>query len=147
MPTQYVRAFNAVGLGAIVALIAALAGGSGMSEIGRAAQAREAPKPPEAANTSPTVSKPPPSAQELERWRGTIVHTKRLEKACFTAEYPATTWTKVPCGKPPKSLFLPAKGPRPEKAVGGGTDDFAQASGNISWAEGSFDAVLNVKSA
>jgi hypothetical protein len=147
MPTQYVRAFNAVGLGAIVALIAALAGGSGMSEIGRAAQAREAPKPPEAANTSPTVSKPPPSAQELERWRGTIVHTKRLEKACFTAEYPATTWTKVPCGKPPKSLFLPAKGPRPEKAVGGWTDDFAQASGNISWAEGSFDAVLNVKSA
>jgi hypothetical protein len=148
MPMRYVRALKAAGLCATVALIVALAGGSGVSGIGLAAQAQEAPKPPEAAHTSkPTVSKPPPSAQELEQWRRTIVHTKRLEKACFTAEYPATTWTKVPCGKPPKSRFLPAKGPRPEKAVGGGTDDFAQPSGNISWAEGSFDAVLNVKSA
>jgi hypothetical protein len=97
--------------------------------------------------TQPVAQKPKPSADELERWRQTIVHTKRPKKACFTAEYPATTWTEVPCGKPPKGPFLPAGGPRSLK-VGNGTDFAAQAaSGYISRAEGSFDSVTSLKSA
>ncbi len=104
--------------------------------IGGPPQAEQAPKPAEtntAAKPS-TAAQPKPSADELERWRQAIVHTKRPKKACFTATYPDTKWTEMPCGKPPKKVsFLPADG---------GSDLIAEpASGMVSWAEGSFDSV------
>jgi hypothetical protein len=116
--------------------------------VGAQAQSVQAPEPPQGTQAAkpPEGATPKPSADELERWRQAIAHTNRPKKSCFTAQYPATTWTEVPCGKPPKALFLPAKGPRP-LVVGNGTDFSAQAaSGFISEAEGSFDSVIGVTS-
>lgn len=113
----------------VAGLVSVLAGRGGQ------ARAQQAAKPPEAAA-------PKPSPDELEGWRQTIVHTKRPKKACYTAQYPAKTWTEVPCGKSPKVKFLPAQTPQ---IVGGGTDVSAQApppgQGLITQAEGSFDSV------
>ena len=119
----------------LTALVTCSAAISRAARIG--AQASQAPKPAEAAV-------PKPNPDELEGWRQTIVHTKRPKKACYTAQYPATTWTEVPCGKPPKVKFLPAQTPQ---IVGGhgGADVSAQAPppqlGLITAAEGSFDSV------
>jgi hypothetical protein len=121
---------KAPGLCAMVAVAAGM---------GLLACTQQAPKPP---------VKPMPSAEELERWRRTILHTQRPEKGCFTSEYPATAWTKVSCGKPPTAPHLLARGPGSIKVVGNGYDYTANvAPRDISWAEGSFDAVINVKSA
>jgi hypothetical protein len=116
--------------------------------VGAQAQSVEAPKPLQGTQAAkpPEGATPKVSADELERWRQAILHTKRPKKACYTAQYPATTWTEVPCGKPPKTPLLPAKGPRP-LIVGSGTDFSAKAaSGFISQAEGSFDSVTGVTS-
>lgn len=112
------------------------------------ALAQQAPKPEESTQApKPSVAaQAKPSAEELERWRRTIVHTQRPKKACFTAEYPAAAWTEVPCTKPPNIPFVRAKGARP-LTVGNGTEFSAQAaSGYISQAEGSFDSVTGVTS-
>jgi hypothetical protein len=95
--------------------------------IGAQAQPEQAPKPPQASRAAKpakaAVHKPNPD--ELEGWRQTIVHTRRPKKACYTAQYPAETWTEVPCGKPPKVPFQPAQTPQ---IVGGhGPDVSAQA--------------------
>jgi hypothetical protein len=96
------------------------------------------------AKVPPKVN-PTPSANELESWRQAIVHTKRPRKACFTAKYPDTTWTEVPCIKPPNTPFLRASGTRPLTVVGNGSDFSAQpASGLISEADGLFDKVTGV---
>jgi hypothetical protein len=104
------------------------------------AQAQQEPKAPVAAEAPKpgTAVMPKPSAEELARWRKTIVHTTRPEKACFVADYPATAWTKIPCGKPPNVKF---------QLAGGTGDESATVSGHISQAEGSFDAVIGVHSA
>jgi len=101
---------------------------------------------PDSQAKPPAAVRPEPSADELERWRQTIVHTKRPKKACFTAEYPAAVWTEVQCTTPPNIPFVGVKGRRP-LAVGNGTAFSAQAaSGYISEAEGSFDSVTGVTS-
>lgn len=113
--------------------------------------APDEPLQPKAAEGNEAIKGPPkvnpgPSANELETWRQAIVHTKRPRKGCFTAKYPATAWTEVPCIKPPNTPFLRAKGIRPLN-VGNGTDFSAQpASGLISEADGSFDQVTGVTS-
>jgi hypothetical protein len=76
-----------------------------------------APRLPSGSKVNPT-----PSANQLESRRQAIVHTKRPRKACFTAKYPDTTWTEVPCIKPPNTPFLRASGIRPLTVVGNGTD-------------------------
>lgn len=113
--------------------------------IGAQAQSEQAPKPPQASRAAKPAKAavPKPNPDELEGWRQTIVHTRRPKKACYTAQYPAKTWTEVPCGKPPKVPFLPAQTPQ---IVGGqGPDVSAQApppqQGLITQAEGSFDSV------
>jgi hypothetical protein len=99
----------------------------------------------QAAKAPPKLN-PTPSADQLESWRQAIVHTKRPRKACFTAKYPATAWTEVPCIKPPNTPFLHARGIRPS-TVGNGTDFSAEpASGLISEADGLFDQVTGVTS-
>lgn len=101
-----------------------------------------APRLPSGSKVNPT-----PSANQLESWRQSIVHTKRPRKACFTAKYPDTTWTEVPCIKPPNTPFLRASGTRPLTVVGNGSDFSAQpASGFISEADGLFDKVTGVTS-
>ena len=120
-----------------------------LSGMGSLAQARQAPKPPatvKAPEPSSSV-KPKPRAEELERWRQTIVHTPLPEKACFVVEYPETIWTKVPCAKPPKVAHRPSRRPGSIKLGGANSDDAAQVLGHISSAEGSFDAVIGVHSA
>jgi hypothetical protein len=105
--------------------------------------------PPAQLNAAPSSAgsaKTLPSAVELERWRQSILHTKRPKKACFAATFPASAWTEVPCTKPPKAPFSPAKGPRGDE-VGNGSDFSAEpASGYISQAEGWFDSVSGVTS-
>jgi hypothetical protein len=144
-------ALRTVRFGAVITIASLVTWPATMSRaagVGAQAQSEQAPNPPQGTQAAkpPEGATPKPSADELERWRQAIVHTKRPKKACFTAQYPATTWTEVSCGKPPKALFLPAKGPRP-LVVGNGTDFSAQAaSGFISQAEGSFDSVTGVTS-
>lgn len=109
-------------------------------------ESNQIPKTPGVANPKTPAAQPKPSPEELERWRQTIVHTKRPKKACLTAEYPATAWTEVPCMKPPNIPFGRAKGRRP-LTVGNGNEFSAQtASGYVSQAEGSFDSVTGVTS-
>lgn len=142
---------KAAGFCAVI-VIAGLAGAqtnlSGAPQVSQQAQAQPARRPDDSnqAPKSSVAAQPKPSADELERWRRTIVHTQRPKKACFTAEYPAAAWTEVPCVKPPNIPFGRAKGVRP-LTVGNGTEFSAQAaSGYILQAEGSFDSVTGVTS-
>jgi hypothetical protein len=100
---------KAAGLCALVALAATLAVRGGvLAQVQQAPKPTvpvEAPMPPVEAPKPPHSVKPKPSAEELERWRQTIVRTPRPEKGCFIADYPATAWTKVSCGKPPKKTY------------------------------------------
>ena len=112
------------------------------------AQTQPTPKPKSAQppKTPPARMNPGPTADELERWRQAIIHTRRPKKACFTAKYPATAWAEVPCVTPPNTPFLPARGIRPQ-TVGNGLDFSADpASGLISQADGLFDKVTGVTS-
>jgi hypothetical protein len=127
-----------------------LAATSPVSASDQPPQTQPTPKPKAAQGIEPTKAppkvKPGPSADELERWRQAIVHTKRPKKACFTAKYPATAWAEVPCVTPPNTPFLPARGIRPQ-TVGNGLDFSADpASGFISQADGLFDKVTGVTS-
>ena len=129
------------GLCALVALAATLAGRAEVLAQGQQAPKPavpvEAPKPPVAAE----APKPKPSAQELKRWRQTMVHAPPPEGTCFVAEYPATAWTNAPCGKPPKNVTHQLGGP-------GGLPDFQAATRiPVKSAEGSFDSVIGVHSA
>lgn len=117
-----------------------------LPEMGSLAQAQQAPKPPVSVEAPKATSpvKPKPTAEELERWRQTIVRPQRPEKGCFVVEYPATAWSKTPCGKPPKVAFLPSN----VTPIGQGNDDVAESQyGPFKSAEGSFDAVIGVHSA
>jgi len=131
---------KAAGLCALVALAATLAGrGEVLAQVQQAPKPTvpvEAPKPPVAAE----APKPKPSAQELKRWRQSMVHAPPPEGTCFVAEYPATAWTNVPCGKPPKNLTHQLGGPW-------GLPDFQAATSPVKSAEGSFDSVIGVHSA
>jgi hypothetical protein len=126
----------------------ALAATSPLPAADEPAQTQPTPKPKSAQppKTPPARMNPGPTADELERWRQAIIHTRRPQKACFTAKYPATTWTEVPCVTPPPTPFLPARGIRPQ-TVGNGLDFSADpASGLISQADGLFDKVTGVTS-
>jgi hypothetical protein len=102
--------------------------------------------PTQAAQTS-TATKPAPDAVELERWRQTILHTKKPKKACYLANYPDTAWTEVTCTKPPTVPQSQGKGPRANNVGGGNPEYSAQvASGRISESEGSFDSAIRVTS-
>ncbi len=148
--------WQAIRMVGICGVLGAAAWSTGIAATNRAsapkepAQVHPTPKP-KAAQGNETTKAPPranpaPSANQLERWRQTIVRTKRPRKACFTAKYPATTWTEVPCVRPPQIPFLRARGVRPLN-VGNGTDFSADpASGFISEADGLFDKVTGVTS-
>jgi hypothetical protein len=134
----------------VCAVLTMVACSTGLAASDEPPQMHPAPKPETAqgnqATKAPPKVNPTPSANELESWRQAIVHTKRPRKACFTAKYPATAWTEVPCIKPPNTPFLRARGIRPS-TVGNGTDFSAQpASGLISEADGLFDQVTGVTS-
>lgn len=47
-----------------------------------------------------THSLPAVNAQVRENWRKVMVKTPRPKHGCFKAEYPATAWEEVPCGRP-----------------------------------------------
>ncbi|MGD0366538.1 MAG: hypothetical protein ABSA94_03715 [Acidobacteriaceae bacterium] len=151
---ELLRAIRTVSIFAVFAaatLGSALAATSPVSAMDEPPQAQPTPKPKSAQQNGapkapPARVNPGPSADELERWRQAIVHTRRPSKACFTAKYPATAWTEVPCVQPPNTPFLPARGLRPQ-TVGNGLDFSADpASGLISQADGLFDKVTGVTS-
>jgi hypothetical protein len=119
-----------------------------------------------AARAQPTEPTPAPSAAtqpsaeevaKREAWRATIARTPAPKKGCFTALYPNTEWQEAPCGAPSR-YPNPAHGHGPglpDTVVGDGNDysavpagsglplpgNFAQVSGLISSAVGSFDSV------
>jgi hypothetical protein len=135
MRTKFLQALKIAGVGAIFAL----------SGVGLPARAQQGARPPVGASGSSVSVNPKPGAKELERWRQTIVQTRRPKKGCFTAQYPATAWSEVPCAKPPNIPLLPRN--RPRHLVGNlAGDAVAVVSGTIQWSEGSFDSVTGVTS-
>jgi von Willebrand factor type D domain len=101
---------------------------------------------------APIQARPVPNAAELETWRRTILKVPTPNSGCFTANYPDSAWTAMPCKTPPHTLFRPKPQGvvRPSKEVGGASyQDFAPyvyGSGQITEAEGSFDSVSNLTS-
>jgi hypothetical protein len=93
----------------------------------------------------PTAGAQPPSAENLEAWRKSMVATPRPPTGCFTASYPDTQWQEVPCTTAPDRPYPPKSGP-PSETVGNGTDYSAEVTGSISEAEGSFVSVTGVTS-
>ena len=81
-----------------------------------------------------------PAAEELERWRKTLLKASRPKKACYTVTYPDTQWHEIACKTPPDKPYPPRHGIRPE-TVGNGPDFSAVVTGHITEAEGSFDSV------
>lgn len=87
-----------------------------------------------------------PTAEELEAWRGKIVHAPPQKKgACYSASYPDTSWHEVPCQYKPHKAYLPrmTRGMHTFQVGGNGGTDFSAETGNgggITEAEGSFDS-------
>ena len=81
-----------------------------------------------------------PAAEELERWRKTLLKAPRPKKACYSVTYPDTEWHEVACKTPPNKPYPPRHGIRPE-TVGNGPDFSAVVTGHITEAEGKFDSV------
>ncbi|MGB0064111.1 MAG: VWD domain-containing protein [Terracidiphilus sp.] len=88
-----------------------------------------------------------PSPVELENWRLTILKTSRpASDKCYSAKYPDTVWTEVPCSTPPHKAY-PPRGRTRALQVGNGLDFSAiPASGAIQETEGSFDTSSNITS-
>jgi len=86
----------------------------------------------------------PATAEELETWRKTIVHTRREKKdTCYKASYPDTAWHEVPCKAIPHKPNYPkvVKGIHPDQVGGSGADFSATTTNNITEADGRFDNV------
>ncbi len=92
----------------------------------------------------------------LEEWHTAIMKVPSPKDGCFTASYPGATWIEVPCESVPVGPSLGSHGGKHEKrsegasqvgggggdlTVGHGTDFFAQMSGPIFRATGSFPSV------
>ncbi|HTT85616.1 MAG TPA: hypothetical protein VMF67_19235 [Rhizomicrobium sp.] len=75
-------------------------------------------------------------------WRAAITSTALPGEGCFTATYPATSWTQVACTEAPDRAFEPAHRP----AVGFGDDYAAMVSGSTTAAVGSFPAITGLTS-
>ena len=85
-------------------------------------------------------------------WRRTLTQSSLPKGGCFQAKHPGSTWSEVPCVRPPEVPFVPAGGSRLSPSgstmtVGDGVDNSSQVSGTISWAEGTFPRVSGVTSA
>lgn len=92
---------------------------------------------------SPSSSRP--SMKELQSWRSSIMRVPRPKNGCFTAKYPKSEWSEVPCTRAPTWPYLPTRGAHHGFVIGNGNDVTAQAaSGNITEAIGSFDSVTGV---
>ena len=94
----------------------------------------------------PAVStRPQPTKAQLEEWRRSLTKIARpRSQGCFTATYPEQRWREVTCTAPTGKAYPPKRfgGMTNATIVGGTGPDFtAVVTGNISQAEGSFDAV------
>jgi|GEM_PF-2092164 len=67
---------------------------------------------------------------------------------CYKGSYPDTSWTEIPCGKPPKVSLIPSsgsgRGVGPATVGGSAGGDLAAQAPALSWAEGSFPLVDGV---
>jgi hypothetical protein len=124
--------------------------------------------PPAASPTVVTAAVPGAKDPKLEAWHEVILKTSPPKNGCFQSAYPSTTWIEVPCGPPPigsvssprrhepkvtaKRAGVPSVGAGgggtrggnpapPPPPVGNRNDFFAQVSGTMSMAIGSFLAV------
>jgi hypothetical protein len=97
--------------------------------------------------SSASSASSPGLTRSRDAWRKTMSKTPLPKEGCFQATHPSTTWEEVPCTTAPNVPYAPAKrhGGGGE-TVGNGTDESAQVSGTISWAEGSFPTVTGVTS-
>jgi len=83
----------------------------------------------------------PEEKQKRKDWNDGMLRKAAPKKGCFKADYPATEWKEVPCGKGKQFPVIPRHGVRPA-VVGNNNDISAQApSGIISLVIGSFDTV------
>lgn len=82
----------------------------------------------------------------LAEWRVSMQHAGLPAAGCFKAEYPATHWTRIACGKPPNLLYpVPRHARRAHTNVGNGNDYTVQTGAHkITEAVGSFPAVSGV---
>ena len=88
----------------------------------------------------------PQIAATRDDWHAAMREIPLPSKGCFTSDFPRVEWKQVACAKPPELPYPPQRGRRPQ-TVGNGFDFSAKlASGLISAAEGSFDAVSGVTS-
>src|SRR5713101_3772604 len=109
-----------------------------------------APKAPPQERPRTPASKAAATAQEQvspeenrkrKDWNDGMLRKPAPRNGCFKADYPATEWVEVPCGKGKEFPAIPRHGVRPA-VVGNNNDISAQApSGTISLAIGSFDTV------
>ena len=113
----------------------------------KAAESEISPVRPAVTPVRPDATQVPTEA-EREKWRGTMQRAPKPKNGCFSATYPETEWREVPCRTPPNKLFMPKRaGMTVAEIVGGAGVDFsAQATGQITEAEGSFDSVSGVAS-
>ena len=174
------RSYAAITVAVLSMALCGAARGAGVGEPPQAPEAAPQVAPEERpAQNAPTEARPPaeaqpiprppiairptPSAAELETWHRSMVKVPAPKAGCFTADYPDTAWTEVPCKTPPHKLYPP----RPpwtartqqvvtanlREQVGGVNSsevpypDFSPVvTGHITEAEGSFDPATSITS-
>ena len=105
---------------------------------------------PEPADNAPQSVPVKPEAQILSDEKKEDFRTKMMgiplrRSGCFEAKYPNEEWKEVACGPVPKSPNPLTLGPAsPSPNAGNGNDYFAQVTGNISSATGSFDSATGI---
>jgi hypothetical protein len=110
------------------------------------AAAAGAPPPAKTAATA-NEQLTPEEAKRRKDWAISMHKKPTPQKGCFSADYPATEWKKVPCVPVPNIPFIPRRGARPF-IVGNGDDISAVApTGTITQAIGHFENIVNVTSA
>jgi hypothetical protein len=88
-----------------------------------------------------------PNVERLQQaWRAAIAHAPTPGNGCYTASYPLTTWTKVPCVTAPNRPYIPRSGVGGSQTVGNGNDYAAVTATLTSNAVGSFPKVKHLTS-
>jgi hypothetical protein len=103
-----------------------------------------APSATTAAPATPPSNDRTVSDQERESFRNTMSGKPLPGKGCFAAKFPEPTWEQVECAPAPPYPNPPILPGARTTNVGAGTDYFAEVTGAISSAIGSFDSITGV---
>ncbi|MBV9720100.1 MAG: hypothetical protein JOZ77_12335 [Candidatus Eremiobacteraeota bacterium] len=105
-----------------------------------------APNVPQVAGSGAQIRGSSSNVGSLQSWHAAIAHAPTPGKGCYTAVYPQTTWTSVPCVAAPNRPYIPRSGAGHAQTVGNGNDYAAVTSTLTSNAVGSFPVVRRLKS-